>query len=147
MSFRLSMPKPYASSLAISRCWGRQSYAFERSISAMAVTPPPLSIQRRNISITRKRACWVLCPFSKAQRIDDRLFSMNGRIRFKSRRSKTFDSDERTLIGRKFFFTEASPLLNTGGTSACFTCSGNMHCSTISLASLVTALKERSEVN
>jgi len=56
------------------------------------------------------------------------LFSINGRNFFNSRRSETFDS-------------------NTGETSASFSLSGNVHCWTISIASLVTALKEKSEVN
>ena len=44
-----------------------------------------------------KRACRVLCPFLKAQKIDENLFSINDRNCFNSRHSKKFNSDERNL--------------------------------------------------
>ena len=81
----------------LSRSFGMQSNAFERSIETMPTTPFEANVLRI-ILITLMSACSALYFFLEAQSRLDNAVLMKGAICFSSKRSNTLDIAEGTVL-------------------------------------------------
>ena len=101
------------------RSKGRQSYAFDKSVKAIPVTPS-LSKHFLHDSTNLRRACCLLYPSLNPHNRFDNFGLLNGNICEYISLSITFDRGDKTFIGQKCFLQVESPALDTGVTSDLF---------------------------